>query len=85
MVQLKKGLSQYFSSSSFVKSKNRFAGKRHNNSSASSMSRIDDSDSALLKLFLLPYQRKDDSPTALYDSYATMLWKIRDQVPPPSL
>lgn len=74
---LKKGLSQYFCSSSFIRSRNLSAGKRHN---SSSVSRIDDSDSARLKFFVLPYQRNDNSPKAHYESYDTLLWRIRDQV-----
>lgn len=77
---LKEGLSQYFSSSSFVRSKSRLAGKHHNSSSGSSTSLTDDSDSAQLKLFFLPHQRKDGSPRGHYESYSIMLWKIRDQV-----
>ncbi|KAL1822358.1 hypothetical protein ACET3Z_009136 [Daucus carota] len=79
LVHLKKGLTQYFTSSSFVRSKNQYAVKDSNNSSENLISQIYDLESEL-KLYLLPYQRKDGSSKAQYSSYATMLWNIRDQI-----
>ncbi|KAK1392118.1 D-xylose-proton symporter-like 2 [Heracleum sosnowskyi] len=79
LAHLKKGLTRYFVSSSFVRSKNRCAVKHHNKNSGNPSSQICDSDSEL-NLFFLPYERKDGSTKAQYNSYATMLWKIRDQI-----
>ena len=37
------------------------------------------------KLFLVPAKGKDGSSRPLYESYASALWKVRDQVSSPSL
>ncbi|KAK2972853.1 hypothetical protein RJ640_028381 [Escallonia rubra] len=79
-VQLKKALGQYFSSSSFVESNCRKTAQEHSVFSESLTSQGADRDSALLKLFLIPFKERDDSPRAQYESYESMLWKLRDQV-----
>ncbi|KAM7463566.1 hypothetical protein LguiA_031687 [Lonicera macranthoides] len=76
-VQMKKALAHYFSSSSFIRSKCQNTGKENLGSSASQR---DNPDSAQLKFFLIPSKNKDDSPTPQYESYISMLWKLRDKV-----
>jgi len=75
--QLKRALNQYFSSSSFLGSK---CQNPENEILGSSISQSDNPDSAHPKLFLVPSKNKDDSPRAQYESYISMLWKLRDQV-----
>ncbi|CAH9123354.1 unnamed protein product [Cuscuta epithymum] len=71
--QLRKALPQFFSGSSFMKSKDTNI-SLHVNSQSSNM------DSQLLKVFLLPSKHKDNALKAQYESYASALWKLRDQV-----
>ncbi|KAL8049261.1 hypothetical protein ABFS82_06G010000 [Erythranthe guttata] len=77
-VQMKKVLSRCFKGTSFVRSKGQDATKDGRSSDvafeACSNSDID------LKLFLIPSQGKDDSSKPQYESYASALWKLRDQV-----
>nr|GMC96499.1 protein SMG9-like [Ipomoea batatas] len=81
LAQLRKGLSQFFSSSSFMRSKCHYTSKDTNDSvHANSQSHKVDSDSQLLKLFLLPSKHKDNLPRAQYESYESAFWKLRDQV-----
>ncbi|XP_057800662.1 uncharacterized protein LOC131016098 [Salvia miltiorrhiza] len=65
---LKKALVQCFSTSLFVRSEGQDAAKDVQ-SSASNM-----------KLFLVPSKGRDGSSRPLYESYASALWKVRDQV-----
>lgn len=69
LMRLKKTLAQYFSSSSFMRAKN---GKPDN--------MIDDLDSRGPSVALLPYKNQDDAQGAQYESFTTMLGKLRDQV-----
>ncbi|KAL3524529.1 hypothetical protein ACH5RR_017363 [Cinchona calisaya] len=78
VVQLKKALGRYFSSSSFMKLKCQNASNENSNVAISAQN--DDTDSATLKLFLVPTKDRDDSPRPQYESYISVLWKIRDQV-----
>nr|GLL28301.1 protein SMG9-like [Ipomoea trifida] len=81
LAQLRKGLSQFFSSSSFMRSKCHYTSKDTNVSvHANSQSHKVDSDSQLPKLFLLPSKHKDNLPRAQYESYESAFWKLRDQV-----
>lgn len=72
---MKKALARGFRSSSFMRLKSRDASKEAH----SSDTQIDDIDSNL-KLFLIPSKGRDDSSRPQYESYISMLWKVRDQV-----
>lgn len=74
--QLKKALQRCFNSSSFVKCQN--ASKE--NSITTINSQNDGTDSAALRLFLVPSKNRDDSPRPQYESYITGIWKLRDEV-----
>ncbi|KAK8686939.1 hypothetical protein V6N13_085773 [Hibiscus sabdariffa] len=75
IVQMKKVLLQYFSSSSFMRLK---CGKKP--ADQPGMSQINGKDKELLDLFAIPYKNKDESPRAQCESYVSSLWKLRDQV-----
>ncbi|XWS41292.1 hypothetical protein CRYUN_Cryun17cG0068500 [Craigia yunnanensis] len=75
IVQTKKALLQYFSSSSFMRRK--FGNKA---TVPSYMTQINAKDTALLDLFVIPYKNKDDSPRAQCESYVSSLGKFRDQI-----
>lgn len=77
---LKKALTQYFSSSSFIMTKNENAGKDHQFSSVSLINQGKNLDPLPPDLFLIPYKCKDDFPRAEHESYISALWKLRDQV-----
>ncbi|KAK0596377.1 hypothetical protein LWI29_015086 [Acer saccharum] len=74
VVNLKKALSQYFSTSSFVKCENA-AKEPVNPSTRSSVM-----DSTTPNLFVIPSKNKDDSPRAQHESYSYTLCRLRDQV-----
>ncbi|CAK9172466.1 unnamed protein product [Ilex paraguariensis] len=80
VIQLKKALTQYFSSSSFIRSKCQNTDKENQVSSGSLDQQSDDTDSPLLNLYLIPSKNPDESSRAQYASYISMLWKLRDQV-----
>ncbi|KAH7564969.1 hypothetical protein JRO89_XS09G0095700 [Xanthoceras sorbifolium] len=69
VVQLKQALSQYFSTSSFV---------RCENVNPSTRSII--MNSTLPNLFVIPSKDRDDSPRAQHESYSSALCRLRDQV-----
>ncbi|KAK3226011.1 hypothetical protein Dsin_005873 [Dipteronia sinensis] len=73
VVNLKKALSQYFSTSSFVKCENT-AKEPVNPSTRSSVM-----DSTPPNLFVIPSKNKDDSPRAQHESYSYTLCRLRDQ------
>lgn len=77
-MQLKKARRQYFSSSSFMRFKSQNASNENDIPAINSQS--DDIHSAALKLFLVPSKNRDDSQRQQYESYISVLWKIRDQV-----
>ncbi|KAK9272280.1 hypothetical protein L1049_002651 [Liquidambar formosana] len=77
-VQLRKALSQYFRTSSIMRAKYSNMAKGHLVSSVSSDTLSEDS--TLTNLFTIPIKNKDDSPRAQYESYNSMLWKLRDQI-----
>ncbi|KAK9266740.1 hypothetical protein L1049_012539 [Liquidambar formosana] len=77
-VQLRKALSQYFRTSSIMRAKYGNMAKGHLVSSVSSDTQSEDS--TLTNLFTIPIKSKDDSPRAQYESYNSMLWKLRDQI-----
>ncbi|RVX01785.1 hypothetical protein CK203_024431 [Vitis vinifera] len=79
-VHLRKALAQFFSSSTFVKEKCGNTTKEHLVSSVPPNMPSTDLDSTLPNLFLVPCKSKVDSPRAQYESYTSMLWKLRDQV-----
>ena len=76
--QLRKALQQCFNPSSFVRLKCQNASKE--NSISAIKSQNDGTDSAALKLFLVPSKNRDDSPWAQYESYISVIWKLRDEV-----
>uniref|UniRef100_A0A5B7CBU3 Protein SMG9-like n=1 Tax=Davidia involucrata TaxID=16924 RepID=A0A5B7CBU3_DAVIN len=76
--QLKKALKQYFSSSSSIQAKCQNAAKEHQFSSV--LHNSQNNPDSQLKLFLIPFKNKDDSPRTQYESYISLLWKLRDQV-----
>ncbi|KAL2518489.1 Uncharacterized protein Adt_14736 [Abeliophyllum distichum] len=78
-VQMKKALARGFSSSSFMRLKHWDASKEAHSSALASDTQNDDLDSNL-KLFLIPSKGRDDSSRPQYESYISMLWKVRDQV-----
>ncbi|KAE8694431.1 D-xylose-proton symporter-like 2 [Hibiscus syriacus] len=75
ILQMKKALLQYFSSSSFMR---RTCGKKPADQLA--MSQINGKDKELLNLFVIPCKNNDDSTRAQCESYVYSLWKLRDQV-----
>ncbi|KAA8540140.1 hypothetical protein F0562_026832 [Nyssa sinensis] len=77
--QMRKALEQFFSSSSFIRAKYQTAAREHRSSAVIHNSPNNNPD-AELKLFLIPFKYKDDSPRAQYESYISLLWKLRDQV-----
>lgn len=79
-VHLRKALAQFFSSSTFVKEKCGNTTKEHLVSSVPPNMPSTGLDSTLPNLFLVPCKSKVDSPRAQYESYTSMLWKLRDQV-----
>lgn len=77
--QLKKAITHYFSTSSFVRQ------TPENMSRDQSLSSVapngsQDPDSVMPNLFVIPVKNKDDSHVNHYESYTSMLWKLRDQV-----
>lgn len=81
LVQLKKALTQFFCSSSFVRSENHYTAKESEVSAAvSSNVHSAGRESEFLKLFLIPSRNKDDSVKPQYESHISALWNLRDQV-----
>ena len=78
--QLKKACAHYFSTSSFIKETQGITRKKKSFPSAASNIEREDSDSPMPNLFVITARNKDDSPINQYESYAVMLWKLRDQV-----
>ncbi|KAF3432666.1 hypothetical protein FNV43_RR23768 [Rhamnella rubrinervis] len=78
--QLKKALAQYFSTSSFMREKHGNLSKEHHFSSVAPSTWIQDPDSLVPDLFVIPIKNKDDSPRDQYESHSSMLWRLRDQV-----
>ncbi|KAL6533433.1 hypothetical protein OROMI_027545 [Orobanche minor] len=75
---MKKALVQCFSTSSFLRSKDKHALKDAH-SSGVVFEAHDDSDIDL-KLFLVPSKGKDGDLRPQYESYLSVLWRLRDQV-----
>ncbi|KAJ9185580.1 hypothetical protein P3X46_005195 [Hevea brasiliensis] len=79
LVQMRKALAQYFSSSSFIRG--RWGNMRKENFfSSTASSTINDFHAMPLNLFLIPSKNKDDLPRAQHESYNSALWKLRDEV-----
>lgn len=75
---LKKALAQCFSTSSFIRPDGQDAAKDVLSSGlAFEAQKASDID---MKLFLVPSKGGDGSSRPLYESYASSLWKVRDQV-----
>ncbi|XP_019420314.1 PREDICTED: protein SMG9-like isoform X2 [Lupinus angustifolius] len=66
VMQLKKGLMQYFKPSSFV--------REHDGN------KLGEHDSKMLNLYAIPLKKKDGNPRAQHESYISALWKLRDQI-----
>lgn len=69
---LKEALAHCFSTSSFIRSDGQDAPE-----DVESFAKASDID---MKLFLVPSKGRDGSSRPLYESYASALWKVRDQV-----
>lgn len=69
---LKEALAHYFSTSSFIRSNGQDGPE-----DVESFAKASDID---MKLFLVPSKGRDGSSRPLYESYASALWKVRDQV-----
>ncbi|XP_050386367.1 uncharacterized protein LOC126802728 isoform X2 [Argentina anserina] len=80
LLRLKKALQQYTSTSSFTKAKNANVSREHPVTSMALSTQSKDPDSLVPKLYVIPMKSKDDSPGEQYESYTSMLWKLRDQV-----
>ncbi|EEF42349.1 conserved hypothetical protein [Ricinus communis] len=80
LMQLRKALAQYFSSSSFMREKCGNLGKENLISSTVSTTKSNDLHSTPLSLILIPSKNKDDMPRAQHESYISALWKLRDEV-----
>ncbi|KAJ9185572.1 hypothetical protein P3X46_005189 [Hevea brasiliensis] len=79
LVQMRKALAQYFSSSSFTRG--RWGNMRKENFFSSTASSTSNDFHAMpLNLFLIPSKNKDDLPRAQHESYNSALWKLRDEV-----
>lgn len=77
LVQVKKALNQYFSSTSFMKQKQQ-NGSKENTVAPGSLD--GDPDPTPLKSFFIPSRFNTDSPGTQYEGYHSSLWKLRDQV-----
>ncbi|KAK9095600.1 hypothetical protein Scep_027069 [Stephania cephalantha] len=78
ITQLKKTLSQYFSSSSFARMLHGNTPKDHSDEHPDMD--IKESNPADPDLFVLPRRCEDDLQGAMYESFTTSLGKLRDQV-----
>lgn len=76
---LKRGLSQYFKSSSSSDDKRRDVTKEQVDSDSSDM-KTNGSESTVPALFLLPLRTPNDAQKSLFGSYNAMLGQLRDQV-----
>ena len=79
-VQLKNVITHYFSTSSFMREMPGSIAEEQSLSSVAPSTRSRDPDSVMPNLFVIPVKNKDDSHVNQYESYTTMLWKLRDQV-----
>ncbi|ONI25902.1 hypothetical protein PRUPE_2G325700 [Prunus persica] len=79
-VQLRKALAQYLSTSSFMRPENGNMSKSRDPDSMAPGTQSRDPDSLVPSLFVIPTKNKDDSPGDQYESYTSMLWKLRDKV-----
>ncbi|PON62428.1 P-loop containing nucleoside triphosphate hydrolase [Trema orientale] len=78
--QLRKVITHYFSTSSFMRGTPGNIAKEQYLSSVATSIPSRDPDSMMPNLFVIPVKNKDDSHVNQYESYSTMLWKLRDQV-----
>lgn len=54
--------------------------REHHVTSTDPVTQNQDPDSPVPKVYVIPMRSKDDSPGDQYESYTSMLWKLRDQV-----
>ncbi|KAF5203395.1 Smg9 [Thalictrum thalictroides] len=80
VLRLRKILAQYFSFSSFMRLNHGSKPKERICPVEAPDIKIDDLDLRELSLVLLPYRNQDDTEGAQYESFNTMLGKLRDQV-----
>ncbi|XP_024641067.1 protein SMG9 [Medicago truncatula] len=73
---LSKALMHDFKSSSFVRENTGNNPDEH----SSSKFHNTDMDSNPLKLFAIPFKKKEDNPRVQHESYISALWKLRDQI-----
>ncbi|XP_024021025.1 protein SMG9 isoform X1 [Morus notabilis] len=78
--QLKKALTHYFSTSSFMSERHGNVAKEQSFSSVAPSAQSGDPDSVAPNLFVIPARNKDESPINQYESHTSVLWKLRDQV-----
>lgn len=77
---MRKRLSHYFSSSSFKGTKSETTAEEQNDYVEPHVINTDNLSSMGMNLVLLPHRNQDDSVTAQYESYVTLIEKLRDQV-----
>ncbi|KAL5568226.1 hypothetical protein UlMin_024801 [Ulmus minor] len=77
---LKKAIAHYLSNSSFLKEKHGHFTKEPSSFSLDPVSQSQDAEYLTPHLFVIPLKNKDDTPKDQYESYTSMLWKLRDQV-----
>ncbi|CAN6564564.1 unnamed protein product [Malus baccata var. baccata] len=80
IARLRKALAQYFSTSSLMKAENGNTSISRDPDSVALGTQSHDLDSLMPSLFVIPAKNKDDSPGDQYESYTSMLWKLRDKV-----
>ncbi|KAL6132352.1 hypothetical protein ACLB2K_070723 [Fragaria x ananassa] len=80
IVQLRKALQHYTSTSFFTRTKEANVSREHHVTSTDPVTQNQDPDSPVPKVYVIPMRSKDDSPGEQYESYTSMLWKLRDQV-----
>ncbi|PIA58800.1 hypothetical protein AQUCO_00500618v1 [Aquilegia coerulea] len=80
VLRLRKRLAQYFSSSSFMRLNHGSTSKERICPVSAPDIKINDLGLRELSLVLLPYRNQDDTEGAQYESFNTMLGKLRDQV-----
>ncbi|KAI3949416.1 hypothetical protein MKW92_032556 [Papaver armeniacum] len=77
---MRKILSHYFSSSSFKGTKSETTAEEQNDYVEPHVINADNLSSMGMNLVLLPHRNQVDSVTAQYESYVTLIEKLRDQV-----
>ncbi|GMH18465.1 hypothetical protein Nepgr_020306 [Nepenthes gracilis] len=78
--RMRKALARYFTSSLFFRADFKSMSTEHFSSTGSNNGQSHSLDSKLPNLFLIPFESKNASSKAHYESYELALWKLRDQV-----